>query len=434
MTLTNHKTRARPKLTLKKRLLFGTIATLLSLPVVELISWSAVRFGLEDDLDNLRDMQTRLAISGGSKGSLNETIHPYLGWVTNPQVSPGTDLGGRHIPVNQFGFNDDEQGIPRRAADRLIIGVLGGSVAWQMTVLGESAFRETLKRNPAWRDKEIRVVRLAMPAYKQPQQVMALNYFLALGAQFDVNIDGYNEIALAAVDNHPAGVFAAYPRSWNLRTQDIADPRVYLASFRILTGRAARQQLAQKMCRSWFRRSPTANLLWKLRDGYWQNQLVDAALELSHHTNDRGKPFASTGPPQLYANQTEMFDHLRDLWKNCSLQIDHLCRGARTKYVHILQPNQYVAGSKPMGEQERSQAVHETQLNGQAIARGYSLLIRSGSELREQGIDFHDLTMLFANVEERIYADQFCHYNARGNELFARAVAEKVIDAFGVHE
>jgi hypothetical protein len=430
------KNRTRPKLTLKKRLLFGTIATLLSLPVVELISWSAIRFGLEDDFDNLRDMQTRLAISGGSRGSLNETIHPYLGWVMNPQISPGTDLGGRHVPVNQLGFNDDEQGIPRRAADRLIVGVLGGSVAWQMTVLAESAFRETLERNPAWRDKEIRIVRLAMPGYKQPQHVMALSYMLALGAEFDVivNIDGYNEIALAAVDNDTAGVFAAYPRSWDFRTQDIADPRVYQASFSLLEGRAARQKLAQKMCHSWFRRSPTANLLWKLRDGYWHNQLLDAALELTHHRIDRGKPFASTGPPQLYANQTEMFNHLRDLWKNGSTQIEHLCHGAGTKYVHILQPNQYVSGSKPMGERERSETVQVRQLNGQAIARGYPLLIRAGGELREQGIDFHDLTMLFANVEERLYADQFCHYNAQGNEILARAVAERIVDAFETRE
>src|SRR5690348_8311023 len=122
------KTHAARKLTLKKRLLFGAIATLMSLPVVELISWSAVRFGLEDDFDNIRDTQNRLAVSRASKGSGNDAIHPYLGWVMNPQVNQETEFGGRHIPVNRFGFNDEEQEIPKRAADRLVVGVLGGSV------------------------------------------------------------------------------------------------------------------------------------------------------------------------------------------------------------------------------------------------------------------------------------------------------------------
>ena len=82
-----------------------------------------------------------------------------------------------------------------------------------------------------------------------------------------------------------------------------------------------------------------------------------------------------------------------------------------------------------MGDQERNTAIYETLLSGQAIARGYPLLVRAGNELLEGGVDFHDLTMLFADVEEPIYADQFCHYNARGNDILARAVAERIVGA-----
>jgi hypothetical protein len=87
-----------------------------------------------------------------------------------------------------------------------------------------------------------------------------------------------------------------------------------------------------------------------------------------------------------------------------------------------------------MSDRERFDAVYEPQPHGQAISRGYPLLVRAGNELREQGVDFHDLTMLFANVEEPLYVDQFCHYNARGNELLARAVAEKIVGAFESRE
>ena len=41
-----------------------------------------------------------------------------------------------------------------------------------------------------------------MPGYKQPQQLMAYNYLLSLGAEFDavINIDGYNVITTANGD------------------------------------------------------------------------------------------------------------------------------------------------------------------------------------------------------------------------------------------
>jgi hypothetical protein len=429
--MTDHAS-SRRRLSRRKRLLFGLMALVLSIPIVELISWLAINVLTVDGLQRLHTLQELLALGGSAKGSLNEVVHPYLGWVTNPQISPPTTIGAHQIPVNGFGFNDVEHHIPKRSADRLVVGVVGGSVAWQMTVLGESAFRDALGENPAWREREIQIVRLAMSGYKQPQQLMTLNFLLALGAEFDVivNIDGYNEIALAACENDKSRVFTAYPRMWHLRAQDIVDPRVYDKSFRLLQVRATRQELAHGICNSWFRWSPTFNLVWKIRDMYWENQLVDLASRLS--TGERA--FATGGPRQEYTTESEMFDHLRDIWKNCSLQIHHLCQGNGTKYIHVLQPNQYLAGSKPMTDLEWKKMYVADQDYGKVIAQSYPLLIAEGPQLQKLGIDFHDLTMIFAATEETIYADPFCHYNARGNEILARAVAAAVIDAFATDD
>jgi hypothetical protein len=420
---------ARP-LSRKKKILFRAAAVLLALPVAEAASWFAINDFFNESLDTYRESQKQLAGSGVALGSCNETIHPYLGWVMNPDVDPGLDLGGRHVPVNRFGFLDDEWDFPRRSERRLIVGILGGSVAWQMSVLGETALRETLADNPVWRDREIRLVRIAMPGYKQPQTLMALNYLLALGAEFDVivNIDGYNEIALAAGEND-GSVFAAYPRSWNARTQDIVDPRVFALSFHVLEARAARQELARNIRGSGLAWSPTVNLIWSIRDKLWQNRFVELGDELRRSRASLGIGFASAGPPQLYAGKSEMYGHLRDVWRNCTLQIDRLCRGTGTVYVHVLQPNQYLPGSKPMGPAERKVAVIDNQGYGQAIAKGYPLLIREGDRLRQQGVRFVDLTMLFADVDRPIYVDPFCHCNREGNEMLARAVGRIVVDA-----
>lgn len=56
------------------------------------------------------------------------------------------------------------------------------------------------------------VLNLGQGGWKQPQQLLALNYFLSLGQRFDVivNLDGFNEIALG-YHNHLSGIDYSLP-------------------------------------------------------------------------------------------------------------------------------------------------------------------------------------------------------------------------------
>jgi hypothetical protein len=76
-----------------------------------------------------------------------------------------------------------------------------------------------LERLDRFRGKEIVILSLATGGYKQPQQLMALTYLLALGAHFDlvINVDGFNEVALPAAENVPQGYSPYYPRGWQLQ-------------------------------------------------------------------------------------------------------------------------------------------------------------------------------------------------------------------------
>lgn len=420
------------RLSKRKRFLFAATALLISFAIVELISWLALQTLFENGSELIRLQRQSLAAGGTAKSSMNEVIHPYLGWVMNPDTCSPSTILGHQIPVNGFGFNDQELTVPKRDTDRIIVGVLGGSVAWQMTAYGESALRESLRAHSAWRDKDIQLVRLAMSGHKQPQQLMTLNFMLALGAEFDVivNVDGYNETALPSCENDRSGVFAAYPRMWHARTLDIVDPRVYGKSLQLFQIRGARQNAAQWLQDSWVWSSPTMNVVWKLRDLSWEHQLLDLATELADRRRKFDRGFAAQGPTQVYTGDEAMFDHLRDLWKNCSLQIHHLCLANGTKYIHALQPNQYLPGSKPLSEFERIAVVDPSQEYGRAIAKAYPMLIDEGKRLRERGVDFHDLTMLFATTDETIYSDPYCHYNQQGNEMLARTVASKIVESF----
>jgi hypothetical protein len=373
-----------------------------------------------------------LSQGGARADNSAESIHPYLGWVMNPQVNPGTDFLHRHIPVNALGFNDIEHGIPKRGPDRLIVGICGGSVAWQMSVAGEQTLLQKLRDSARFRDKQIHLVRLAMSGYKQPQQLLALNYLLALGGEFDVivNIDGYNEVALAVGENHRKGIFVAYPRRWDARMQDVVDPRTYSLSYRLLALRATRQQLAAARRQSTLDWSPTLNLIWYLRNWRLRQQVIDLGVELRDHKHNEGRGFAVQGPRQLYQGDDGLYRHVVDLWSNCSRQMHRLCRENGIRYLHILQPNQHFTNSKPLNEAERKIVLRDiTPRLARTIPIGYPLLISEGRKLREQGISFHDLTMLFQDIPTQIYVDACCHYNQQGYDLLAQAVAERILEA-----
>ena len=65
---------------------------------------------------------------------------------------------------------------------------------------------------------------------------------------------------------------------------------------------------------------------------------------------------------------------------------------------------------------------------GQGVARGFPMLIEAGRALRENGVAFYDMTGLFAQTEERIYIDPWCHFNALGNRMLAKAVAQAILE------
>ena len=93
------------------------------------------------------------------------------------------------------------------------------------------------------------------------------------------------------------------------------------------------------------------------------------------------------------------------------------------RYVHLLQPNQRVPDSKPMSQAERGIALADNPYADHARA-GYAALIARGAELAPAGVEYHDLTRLFADVEEPLYSDSCCHLSVAGYARVARALCE----------
>jgi hypothetical protein len=108
-----------------------------------------------------------------------------------------------------------------------------------------------------------------------------------------------------------------------------------------------------------------------------------------------------------------------------------LCESLDIHYYHFLQPNQYVPGSKPMGDAERQLAYREDSPIRETIERGYPALREAGRTLVEQGVSFVDLSGVFRDVSQPVYADDCCHLDTHGNELLGTAIGRALRNAGG---
>jgi hypothetical protein len=365
------------------------------------------------------------------KPAEHQVLHPYLGYVYDPtQASPAADASfGAARLKSLWGFADSSPPLRRRASDRLIVGILGGSFARQFADVAPELLAEPLRAAGVLDGRELDVVRLAVNGYKQPQQLMTLSYLLALGAEFDVllNIDGFNEVALHAPHNGTQGVFPAFPRAWRQRVQTIPDRAELRAMGAIAHGEARLASWAQLFVESPVRYSVLADFVWLVRDRVLLAEIARARTEYQAFVPRRLR-FVETGPPRSYADEDEMYRDLAALWRESSKQLHRLARANDIQYFHFLQPNQYVAGSKPMAEPEAARALSDESPYREGAERGYPLLVREGRGLLDEGVAFSDLTGVFHEVEAPVYRDSCCHVNGLGNRIVARAIAAFVAE------
>ena len=113
------------------------------------------------------------------------------------------------------------------------------------------------------------------------------------------------------------------------------------------------------------------------------------------------------------------------LWKRTSGQMWNICRANNITYLHLLQPNQYVAGSKVLSDWEKEHAWSPPNYwYRHGVEKGYPHLFTAGQELSKAGIPFFDITDSFRETRETIYKDTCCHYNGRGNQILAKRISQ----------
>ena len=246
-----------------------------------------------------------------------------------------------------------------------------------------------------------------------------------------LNLDGFNEVALPFADNSAAGVYPLFPRSWNHYASRARLPDKAMLQL----ARLARLKREERARRNFFsspllRRSNFCLLLFDVLDSKTCSRIAegDRALRRIINRSPRELTPETSGPRRELHDLDGFFAAMADSWARCSGEMDGLCRANGILYLHALQPNQYVPGSKPLSRVEKETAWYEGNDYAYKIAaqQGYPDLVRDGRNLRNSGEHFLDLTLLFKDVAETLYEDNCCHVNKRGNDLIAARLAAEI--------
>lgn len=417
-----------------KRLIFALSWIAIGVAMIEGASWLLLR-----SAPDLRD-RASLAATGADPGERGraaarighrfrggfweEVVHPFLGFVVVPP--PGTDPES----IQALGLPWGRELVREHGADTVVIGLFGGSVA---AYFGDGGGVERIAAQladlPAFASKRIVPVIAAHIGYKQPQSLMALAWLQALGVRFDavVLLDGFNEVVVAPLELEPAQVFPFFPGHWHQRVASLETNTEMRARIGEIAYRKERRaSLAASFAASGWRRSQTAELGWALWDRREERAIEGLRERIERGVAVESRDYAARGPERKPREPEQLAGELADFWMESSREMRALVEARGGRFFHFLQPNQHVPGTKPIGDAERAIAIAGGEGFSGHVERGYRQLRERGRTLAAEGAHFHDLTQVFARVEEPLYVDNIGHIGKRGNELLSEAIADAI--------
>ena len=373
-----------------------------------------------------------------------DALHPYFGPTHRPGLPfdipeelrpPMTDQpAASPARTNNFGFvSTTDYPILRTSGRQFFVGIFGGSVALWFCQVGADRLFDQLRNSPAFAGRELIPVCLAHEGYKQPQQLLVLSYFLSLGQPFDlvINLDGFNEVALGAL-NDQRGYDFTMPSVQHL------GPMVDLIDASSMTPEKAealgdisrvRRQLA-----TWADRGNTARsaAVYFVSDRLYlvlEKQYTDAVTRFSTLPSNAGTTSIVRVTPKTEARSGEaLFAAIARQWADASAAMQDLLAARDVPYIHVLQPNQYASG-RTFPEAERAIAFIDASPFKPGAVQGYPHLLGDASlkTLRDRHVRFVDATQAFDQTAGQVYWDNCCHYTRLGNEVLADVIAGAVL-------
>jgi hypothetical protein len=376
---------------------------------------------------------------GGNDMSLIYQFHPYFGFVYRQGYVQEPFINSPYrssYPANNSGFlSRDNFPFKKTNKEQFIIGIFGGSVATMFSFyeLEHHVLVRALQGIPYLRNKELVVLNFAAGGYKQPQQLLVLNYFLSVGQELDmaINIDGVNETEYW---NNRFGVEVSMPLVHvSLPLADLANkdlsPEQLALSLEILQIkdklRDAEAQLDR--CRIATRYALTSIKLRYLQTQYRSKSEAFAGLKRTGqgkdsliHLNRIDKPL----------DDSAAYEQMANVWANSSLAMKEVLSAKNARYFHFIQPNQYYPTNREFSQEEKKIAIDQGNPIQESVTNAYPRLLSRIDGLRRSGVEVFSAVNAFDEVRDIVYVDNTCHYNERGNEALANYIARIMTDRF----
>ena len=315
-----------------------------------------------------------------------------------------------------------------RREDTVVIGLLGGSVAQETQPFLQREMNRWFATNNLPRQPI--VLDLTAGALKQPQQTLIVANLLLLGGEFDliVNLDGFNELTFGVGQNPRDGVFPFFPIWWHKRLGPPTERLMLAGQIGILRREQARLAAAGET--SILRPSAVFGLANRYQQERNAAEIIRRNQQLA--ATKSAYRLEKYGPGD-WSDEGEGFPAAARVWYRGSAALARLSHLSGAEYYHFLQPNQYAPDSKPLSPEEQAVAYKPDEGHGPFVAQGYPLLRQFSRDLPSQGVNYFDLSGIFADRRETLYRDACCHLTGRGYELLAAAMVERMAPALRRH-
>jgi hypothetical protein len=380
-----------------------------------------------------------------------DALHPYFGPTHVPGLPLQIPMELREAPIgtadpanptgartNNFGFvSPHDFPFAKARSSQFIIGIFGGSVGAWFCHVGTPRLLDALEAQAFFRDRELVPLCFSHEGYKQPQQLLALTYFLSIGQQFDlvINIDGFNEVALGAI-NHERGLDISMPSPMHMEGLINVIDRYTLTPERLRSMAAIDRHrerlnvLAERLRRTRFA------VVHVILDRFYQRTRVLYYTELGRLSNlpgsGSGASMIRVTPKVMPRDERTLFTDIAAQWASSSLMMHAMLVERGVPYFHFLQPNQYFT-TRPFDETERRTALNAASPFRKGAEQGYPALISASGALTA-GEHFFNAMGIFDRETSPVYIDDCCHYTLVGNHRLADFVAASILGAAGPWE
>ena len=332
---------------LRNKLISGFLVFLLVLGFLEGASYLLVVI-LRDSLQDIvtartlasgKILQNEPRIKAGEILKDQIVLHPYFGFVRSRHFVGG-EQGFFGIDILKYSTENDFN-----------VVIVGGSVAGNFYANMKQELQQHLSKYRETQEKQINIFTFSVGGWHQPQQLISVLYFISMGARINllINIDGYNEAAIPVGQNKFGGFSFSYPIGWPTLTEGVSgEEKRELFGWLAVSG-AIKKRVAQIFDSIPLRYSVTASLMWRLIDKNIDNRMRVLVTQLEDVPDMNA---FQRGYWDGQQSDQAVFEEVAQLWVRASQLMSAIQESEKGLYVHILQPNQYIEGSKPFTKTE----------------------------------------------------------------------------------